>query len=390
MDEAFLLLTPGPVPVSDRVRRAMDREMISHRSREFEAMYERTQETLEYIFRHSTPDETPTSEDGTALVLNGSATMAMEAALSNITDRDNEVVVLVNGEFGRHFARIAERHARCTRIDVSWGESFNLETIESLITDDTDVVAMVHNETSAGLCNPVEKVGEVATEHDAQFIVDCAGSIGGDEFRIEDWHIDIAVTSSHRTLGAPPGLSALYLTEDGREAVDGDRAPFYEDLDEYLRAANSNQTPFTSAVPLFRALAEATEQLKADGIATHIERNRRQSRALREGLQTMGLELFANTAEETTYSNTVTAVTLPDAVTDKPTAFFDGVEKRNVSVGRGKAHLEQEMFLVSNMGHLESAQVLRAIRAIGEALADAGADVDVEGGIETAERVFAE
>ena len=68
MTEEFLLLNPGPVPVTDRVRRAMDEPMISHRSAEFEAIYERAQDALESVFRESTLDGRVTDGDGTALV----------------------------------------------------------------------------------------------------------------------------------------------------------------------------------------------------------------------------------------------------------------------------------------------------------------------------------
>ncbi|WP_254546140.1 pyridoxal-phosphate-dependent aminotransferase family protein [Halomarina pelagica] len=385
MSEEFLLLNPGPVPLSDRVRRAMDEPMVSHRSAAFEATYERAQDGLEYVFTRSTPDERTTGE-GTPLVLNGTATMGMEMAVANLADGDSEVVALVNGKFGRRFARIAERHARVTTVEVEWGESFDLDAVAEAITDDTDVVTMVHNETSTGLLNPVAEVGELVRERDALFVVDGVTSIGGDEFRIDDWGVDVAITDAQKALAAPPGVSALFVTERAAERADGESAPFYEDLEWHLRKAEQHQTPFTSAVPLFRALAEAVEEIEAEGMPARIERHRRQARAFRAGFDALGLDPFPNAAGPTERSNTVTATSLPEAVRgDRSSAFFDAVKERNVSLSGGQAHLGGEIFRVSNMGNLTPEHVIRGVRTVGEALNDAGVSADVEAGTSATE-----
>ncbi len=387
MDD-FLLLNPGPVPLTDRVRLAMDAEMVSHRSAAFEATYERAQDGLDYVFTRSTLDETKTAADGTSLVLNGTATMGMEAAVANLVDEDDEVVALVNGKFGRRFARIADRHADCTRVEAQWGESLDMDTVEEAISDETAAVTMVHDETSTGLLNPVPEVGEVAAAHDAHFLVDGVTSIGGDEFRIDDWNVDVAVTDAHKALAAPPGVSALYATESAIEAFDGEDAPFYEDLDWHVRKAEGNQTPFTSAVPLVRALAEAVEQVVEEGMPHRIRRHRRQNRAFGDGFTAMGLERFPSAEGPTELSNTVTAIELPESVEESPDAFFDGVTERNVSIAGGQAHLGGHVFRVSNMGNLADEQVLRGVRAVGEAMRDAGVKVDVDAGVNTARAVL--
>jgi aspartate aminotransferase-like enzyme len=384
MSEEFLLLNPGPVPITDEVREAMDAPMVSHRSAEFEAIYERAQDGLEYVFEHSTPSEASTSEGGTPLLINGTATMGMEAAVANLVDRDSEVVSLVNGKFGRRFARIAERHASCTRVEVDWGDSFVLDAIQSAIDDDTDLVTMIHNETSTGLLNPVPEVGGLTESVDARFVVDGVTSIGGDIFRLDDWNVDIAITDAQKALAAPPGIAAMYVTDRVLDDIDGDSAPFYEDIDWHLRKAESHQTPFTSAVPLFRAMAVAVEQIEAEGMPARIDRHRRQSAAFRAGFTEMGLELFPTVSEATEYSNTLTAVTLPESVREEPEAFFAAVDERNVSISGGQAHLGGDIFRVSNMGSFDDEQICRGIRTVGEAMADVGVDVDLDAGLTTA------
>jgi aspartate aminotransferase-like enzyme len=391
MDEDFLLLNPGPVPCSEEVLAAMNEPMVSHRSAEFEAVYERAQEGLDYVFGRSTFSGKSTASGGTSLVLNGTATMGMEAAVANLAGdvgagSDAEVVALVNGKFGRRFARIAERYANCTRVEVPWGESIPLADVAAAVTDETDVVTMVHNETSTGLLNPASGVGRIAREHDAAFVLDGVTSIGGDVFCVDDWNVDVAITDAQKALAAPPGTSAMHVTERAAERMNGETAPFYEDLDWHLRKAEAHQTPFTSAVPLVRALAVAVEGIRAEGMPRRIRRHRRQAAAFRDGFDAMGLESFPDRRGATVYSNTVTAIALPEQVRgDDAAAFFDAVSARNVSISGGQAHLGGTIFRVSNMGGLTPAQVLRGVRTVGEAMTEAGVDVDVDAGIAAAE-----
>ncbi|MFB6133003.1 MAG: alanine--glyoxylate aminotransferase family protein [Halanaeroarchaeum sp.] len=385
MREDFLLLNPGPVPVTREVREAMAEPMVSHRSAEFEAVYERAQDQLDYVFTRSTLDGTTTAEDGTSLILNGTATMGMEAAVANTVDEDGEVVAVVNGKFGRRFRRIADRYASVTAVEFDWGDPVDVDAVEAAVTAETDVVTIVHNETSTGLLNPVAAVGDIAADNDATYVVDGVTSIGGDEFRIDDWKVDVAVVDAQKALAAPPGLSAVYVTGDAEAAIDGDRAPFYEDLDWHLRKAESHQTPFTSAVPLFRGLAVAVEDIRDEGMADRIERHRVQARAFREAFHAMGLESFPDLNEHSAYSNTVTAMALPESISgDDSTEFFDAVAERGVSISGGQAHLGGEIFRVSNMGNLTGEHVLRGIRTVGEALEAVGVDADTAGALETA------
>lgn len=383
-DEEFLLLTPGPVPLAPAVREAMAEPMVSHRSAAFEAVFERARDGLAEVFERSSLDGTRTSSGGTTLLLNGTATLAMEAAISNVVGPEQELVALVNGKFGRRLARLGERYARCERVAAEWGEPVDLDAVRAAVTDDTAAVTVVHNETSIGLLNPVEAVGEIAADHGARFIVDGVTSIGGDVFRIDDWGVDVAIVGSQKALAAPPGLSGLYLAGELADAVSGDAGPFYAELPAHRRKAIERQTPFTSAVPLFRGLAVALDRVHEEGLSRRIERHRRYAAAFREGFLGLGLELFPTPRGPSAYSNTVTAVRLPPSIRAEPAAFFDAVSARNVAIAGGQAHLDSELFRVSNMGAMEPAAIERGVRAVGEALAETGLEVPVDDGVAAA------
>jgi aspartate aminotransferase-like enzyme len=384
MDDDFLLLNPGPVPVRESVLEAMAEPMVSHRSADFEAVYERAQAGVEYVFEQSGVAGGSTA-DGTALLLNGTATMGMEAAVANLVGPEDHVVALVNGKFGRRFARIAERHSEnVTRVDVPWGESIPVSAVAEALEPETRLVTMVHNETSTGLQNPVWAVGDLLADHDAQFAVDGVTSVGGDVFLVDEWNVDVAVTDAQKALETPPGISAVYVTDAVREEFDGESAPFYEDLDWHLRKEESNQTPFTSAVPLFRAMAAAVEAIESEGMDARIDRHHRQARAFRHGFAALGLDRFPEATDHTVLSNTVTAIQLPEQIRGDPAEFFAAIDERNVSISGGQAHLGGEIFRVSNMGSLRGDQVVRGVRVVGEALEAVGIETDVEAGVAAA------
>lgn len=390
MTDDFLLLNPGPVPLEQSVLDVMAEPMVSHRSASFEAEYSRASEGLRYVFEQSSLDGTQTAAGGTPLLLMGTATLGMEAAIANLVDESDIVVTLENGKFGRRFRRIAERYATVRPITAAWGESFSMDAIAGAISDDVDLVAMVHNETSTGLINPVEEVGELAAEHDAHFVVDGVTSIGGDEFRIADWNVDIAITDAQKALASPPGISAMYVADGVDAALAGSTAPFYADLPRHVQKASDNQTPFTSAIPLVRGMAVALEGIEEEGMPDRIARHRRQAQAFRAGFEAIGLSLFPEIAGPTELSNTVTAVALPDVVRSDPAAFFDAVADRNVSISGGQAHLGGKIFRVSNMGNLRDEAIIRGVETIAESMAVAGFSTDTDTGIAAAAEVLSQ
>lgn len=389
MDDSFLLLNPGPVPVADEVRSVMADPLVSHRSAEYEVDQERAVEGLRYVFEHSSGDGSRTTSGGRPLVLMGTATMAMEAAVAALIDNDETIVPIVNGKFGRRFRRIAERYASIRPISVDWGESIDVDVVADVLDDDVGMVTMVHNETSTGVLNPVEAVGALVADTDAHFVVDGVTSIGGDVFDIDGWNVDIAITDAQKALAAPPGISAIYLGEGVEAELDSAGTPFYSDLTKYVAKAPDNQTPYTSAVPLVRAMAVAVERIREEGMAARINRHHRQSAAFRAGFEAMGLSIFPTIEEPSAISNTVTAISLPAVAREDPSAFFDAIADRNVSISGGQGHLGGQIFRVSNMGELDDAAIRRGIRVVGEALNQIGGSVSIEEAIEAADSELA-
>jgi aspartate aminotransferase-like enzyme len=388
MVEDFLMLNPGPVPLSKNVRDEMARTLVSHRSPEFAETYQQFRDGLDYVFRHSTIDGSSSTDNGMSIPLMGTATMGMESAIINLAGPKDEVVALDNGKFGERFVDIADRNCLVKPIRANWGDSFDMESIKETITSNTHLVAMVHQDTSTGIMNPIKEVGEIAKENGAFFVVDGVSSIGGDEFKIDEWGVDVVVADAQKALASPPGISAIFATEHALESFDNTHAGYYQDLPAYVKTTKQNKTPFTSAVTLVRAFVVALENIKEEGIQNRISRHRTQALANRTAFMDMGLPMFPNLDDHSDYANTVTVVNLPDPISGNSSDFFKAMKQRNVSASGGHAHLKDLILRMSNMGDLSTAQVLRGIQTVGEALCDCGINADTDSALDIAEKIL--
>ena len=352
MEHEPLLMIPGPVPVPQRVRAAMTRQAINHRGPEFGAAYAETVRTLKTLF-------------GTAnelYIISGSGSAGMEAGIANFA-RDRRIVSLVNGKFGERFAKIGERYGTVTLLESEWGTPLDLAALEWELENGAEVVTMVHNETSAGIRNPAPEVGKLARKHDALFIMDGVTSIGGDDVRMDGWGVDIAVVGSQKCLAAPAGLAAIAVSDRAWDRI-SEKRPFYLDMAAYRKSGRGTpmETPYTPAVPLFLALHEACKMIEEEGIPARIARHRRMADAVRAAAKGWGVDLFPTLDARHAYSNTATALRIPEGITDKD--LRGTVKKFGIEIAGGQDHLKGRIFRIGTMGGIGAQEILATLAAV--------------------------
>ncbi len=373
--EDDLIMIPGPVPVTPRILKAMSKPMINHRGTEFSNLYSEILEKLSKILK--------TKND--VFVLSGSGTCAMEAAIGNVIDDCDSIVTVVNGKFGDRFKLIGKRYGKTIPVEFDWGTSIGLEEVESALKGGAKAVTMVHNETSTGILNPAKEVCELAKKYDALFILDCITSIGGIDVPIDDLGVDIAITGSQKCLGAPPGLSIISVSEKAFEAISG-KVPFYMDLRAYKKSSKKGQTPYTPAISLFFALDESLRIIEEEGMDNRILRHEKFAKAMRAAINALGLEMFPKLNTASRYSDTVTAVNMPDGITDKQ--LKDGMRSHGIIIAGGQAHLGGKIFRISTMGNITGGDLLRTISALENVLSE-NKVIDKSGsGAETANEIL--
>lgn len=379
MGDETLLLNPGPVVLHPSIREALGQSMISHRSVAFSDLYSRLRDNVEHIYTNSRHDGEVSAWDGEVLFMNATATLGMDAGVANFTDDDSRVLALINGNFGRRFAQIADRQCTVEEYAIPWGESFDVDAVrEEIVEGDYDLVTAVHTETSTGMRNPIGAIGAAVAETDALFVVDGVSSIAGERFHPAEWHVDVAVVDAQKALAASPGVCAVFLSQRAIDRLTPDQTYFYADLHRHLeRAQEQAQTPFTSAVSLFYGLDQSASRIVDTGVDAWLAGHERRARAWEAAAAAMDLELFADPVGESDYANTVTAISLPETVREEPEPFFEGLRERDVFVGGGHGHLAGEIFRLGTMGDMDLAAMQTGIDAIGGAFADCGVEVDV-------------
>ncbi|WMW24777.1 alanine--glyoxylate aminotransferase family protein [Methanolobus sediminis] len=375
--EDTLLMMPGPVPVAPRVLRAMSKPMINHRGAEFSAMYDDCCEILADVFQ--------TKND--IFIISGSGSAGMEAAVGCTVGKDDVVVTLENGKFGERFKKIADRYGKVNPLENEWGYSFDLAEVEKKLEEGAKAVTLVHNETSAGIQNPAKEIGKLAKKHDALFIMDGVTTLGGDDVKVDEWGVDIAIVGSQKCLAAPPGLSMVSVSERAFEAMDEKgELPYYLDLKAYKKSGDKSQTPYTPAVPLFFGLQEALHIVKEEGMPARINRHATCAEAVRAAVAAMGIEMLPQLDEFSQYSNTVSAMKAPEGVTGND--IKKDMLARGITIAGGQDRLSGKIFRIGSMGNVQPKDIMLTIQELEVVLKKRGVISGLGAGVEAASEVL--
>jgi aspartate aminotransferase-like enzyme len=350
------LFTPGPTPIPERVKQAMNQPMIGHRSNAFPLLLEEVSTRLMPIFGSENP----------VTVMAGSGTSALEAAAANVIEENDEVVVVVTGAFGDRFATICETFgANVHRLNIEWGKTCapdQLEAYLKTLQKNVKAVFATYCETSTGVFNPIKDLGRVTKDlTDALFIVDGVSCIGAAPVDMADWNIDILVSGSQKALMLPPGLAFVAVNQTAKEVIQGCKAKrFYLDLNRYLSSYDKERsTPFTPAVSLIYGALEVCHMIEEEGFLHVIKRHRLLRDMLRAGLNAIELPLLVSDEEAST---TVTAVqTIDESSKQIKKALQD---KFSISLGGGQKLLKGKIFRIGHMGYCTPFDILKVLGSI--------------------------
>ncbi len=217
-------------------------------------------------------------------------------------------------------------------------------------------------------------------DYDALYIVDTVSSLGGDYVDVDKFGIDVCITGSQKCIAAPPGMAAITLSDDAWAAADKvDSHTFYLDMQAAKKSGDKNppQTPYTPSVSLTYAMNEALKMVMEEGLENRVARHHKAAKASVAAAKALGLELFA---DEKVSSATVTAVKMPEGVTD---AEFRGTtrDKYGVELAGGQDHLKGNIFRIGHMGNISYKELVQTFAAIGMTLKGLGAIEDAGAGV---------
>ncbi|MEN4016900.1 MAG: alanine--glyoxylate aminotransferase family protein [Methanobacterium sp.] len=378
--EETLLMIPGPTRVAPRVLKAMSEAIMNHRSAEFAEILVQTNEMMSEIFQTQNPSYTIT----------GSGTAAMEAAVGNILNKGDKILNIVGGKFGERFAQIAGANGGVpVKLDVEWGTAVDPEDVKTALDEDDEIkaVTIVHNETSTGVASPIEEVGKIVKDYNALYIVDTVSSLGGDDVAVDDYNIDICVTGSQKCLAAPPGMAAITVSDGAWDVIDKTESnSYYLDVRKYRKYSQNTppETPYTPSVSLMYAMREALNVIMEEGLESRIKRHQLAATATRNGIKALGLELFA---KEDVSSTTVTAIKMPEGVTDKD---MRGTmrDKYGIVLAGGQDHLKGNVFRIGHMGNVTYRDIVVTMSALEMTLKELDFDICLGEGVAAVEEAY--
>ena len=339
-----LLLGPGPSNAHPTVLTALARTPIGHLDPLYVDLMGEVQELLRYAWQ---------TDNRLTLPMSGTGSAAMEATLANTVEPGDRVLVAVKGYFGNRLADMAGRYRADVRvIEKPWGESFTLDELDSALQHHKPaILAMVHAETSTGVCQPMEGVGDLCRQHDCLLLLDTVTSLGGVPLYLDDWKVDMAYSCSQKGLSCPPGLGPFTMgpRAEAKLAARKDKVPnWYLDVSLLNQYWGSDRVyHHTAPVNMNFGMREALRLLAEEGLDKAWSRHRRNAEALWKGLESLGLEMHV---PEALRLPTLTTVRIPDDVDGKAFSSYL-LNTHGIEVGGGLGVLAGKIWRIGLMGY---------------------------------------
>lgn len=372
IDKTFLMI-PGPTPVPESVLLAMAKSPIGHRSAEFSEILKVVYKDLKWLFQ--TKNE--------VFIYAASGTGAMEAALSNLINPGDKVLSLIIGNFGARWSKIAQsRGAAVEKIEAELGDVIRPEDLKAKLMQDVNheikIVTLTHSETSTGAKNDIKTLCKLIKDHGAISVVDGVTSVGAMEIKMDEWGIDVLVSGSQKGFMIPPGLSFLAASERAWKVYEQCRYPsFYFDWGAHKKAVLDDTTPYTPAINLIFALAEAFKIMKKEGLENIYARHKKLALGLRKAVRAVGLELFVKDDENASFA--ITSILPPKGVSvpDIRKVFKNDFD---IIVANGQNTLKDKIFRMGTLGFVSERDLLTAVCSLEAVLLKLGHKFEVGAG----------
>ena len=341
-----MLLTPGPTPVPEFVRKAMADVTIHHRTPEFEAIFA---ETRELLFELYGMDE--------VVMLASSGSGAMEACVTNLTHK--KALTVNSGKFGERFGKICKAFdIDYTEIKNEWNVPVSVEAVVEAVKNDSDIDAIFIQlcESAGGLRHPVEEIAQEVKKinKDITIVADGITAIGVE--KIDTSNLDAVITGSQKALMLPPGLAVIGLSNEAVAKIETKARGFYFNLATEIKKQRTNTTAWTAATTLIIGLKEILSHIKENGGYDALyEKTAIRAKATREALSALGCEIFPQSP-----ANAMTTIYTENA----PEIRKILKTKYNVNIAGGQDHIKKLIFRVNHMGLVEDYEAAWVVNAI--------------------------
>ncbi len=351
------LVIPGPVEVRPEVLEAQTEWMIGHRSKAFEELFARLQDKLKKVFL----------TNRRVIVSGSSGTGLWEGASRNCIRDDRKALHLVGGAFSERWAEVSQLNGKqVDMLEVEWGRAFTPEMVaDALKKDRYDAVCVVHNETSTGVTNPIKAIAQVVRQYDETLLlVDTVSGFLGAELRVDDWGLDIALTSSQKAFGLPPGIAFAAVSDRVLErARQIPYRGYYFDFIELDKSLQKNNTPATPPISLMFAADYQLNDILAEGLENRWQRHTAMRDLTIQWADSREMGIFAQDGYR---SPTVTCVNNGRSINVDDMAKFMGGKGFSMDKGYGK--IKGKTFRIAHMGDMQLSTLEEVLAGLDEFL----------------------
>jgi serine---pyruvate transaminase len=381
MDRPEIILAPGPTPIPPEVLLAQAAPLVYHRGPGFGSILREVTEQLQTLFRTA----------GDVVIMTSSGTGGLESAIANCFSPGDEVLVPLAGFFAERFAKLARAYGVHVRtVDYEWGQAVKAADVSAALAEHpVKAVLLTHSETSTGVVHDIEPVARAAKAAGALVIVDAVSSLGAVPFDMDGWGIDVAVSGSQKALSASPGLAFVAISDAAWEAQRAATNPrFYFDWATYrtFYALPDPENPWTPAISVMQGLHEALRLYLQDGPEAAFARHALLSRAIKEGVRALGLDLFG---EDIDRAWTVTAIRAPEGI-DADAICTRIRADHGIVLAPGQGPLKGKVFRIGHLGYYDRLDMIRGLAGLEMTLDALGYPVKRGAAVAAAEDVFAQ
>jgi 2-aminoethylphosphonate-pyruvate transaminase len=349
------LLNPGPVTLTERVRRSLLQPDLCHREREFFDLQEEVRRRLLAVYGLD-------PAEWAAVLLSASGTGAVESMVASLVPEDGRVLNAENGVYGERIAQIcAQYRIPCQRLVGEWLQAVDVGALERLAGQERCThLAVVHHETTTGRLNDLRRLSELCRAHGLGLILDGVSSFGAEALDFSDASLCAVAATANKCLHGVPGVSFVIVRRAALEKAHS--RTYYLDLGRLARLQDQRNTPFTPAVHAYYALLEALREFADEG--GRVARHRRYAalaEQVRAGLAALGIDT-AVAAEQS--SVVLRAYRLPAGLTYE--TLHDELKKAGFVIYAGQGGLSGTLFRISTMGDVSAADIDRLLRCVAE------------------------
>lgn len=340
-----ILLTPGPVKTTSKVKQALIVPDICPREKEFQNIIKGIRTNLVSIANGD--------KNYTCILLSGSGTAAMEACMNSVMDKENNYALIIsNGAYGDRFTTIATKLGiKTIVISEPYGKRINIKRIKKVLENVPNVgaVFVVHHETTTGVLNDIKKIGEAVKFYDVPYVVDTISSFAGMPISIKDIQADFIIATSNKCLQGLPGVSFVIAKKKTLEKCKGNSTSLYLDLyEQWKYLEETGQFRFTAPVQIIYALWAAIDELANETLFVRYHRYEENWETLVEGMDRLGFKSFKHNSQQSTFLTTYYEPNHPNWDFD---LFHDKLYSMGYTIYPGKL-TKEKTFRLANIGNI--------------------------------------